>query len=64
MSFLSDSVIVIPDFELPVQFQTWGEAIQAMVSARNDGLQPDEVPEHIWNVFETVAFLLIPKVNR
>jgi hypothetical protein len=51
-------------FELPPQFKTWGDAVEAVVSARNDGLEPDEVDAHTWKIFETMAFLLIPKVNR
>jgi hypothetical protein len=52
------------EFELPPQFKTWGEAMKAMVDARIEGLSPDEVHEDVWKVFETVAFLLIPKVNK
>lgn len=38
--------------------------MQAVMSARKDDLEPDEVDAHTWKIFETMAFLLIPKVNR
>lgn len=50
-------------FKLPCKFNTWGDAVQAVVSARTDGLTPDQVDEDTWKIFETMAFLLIPKVN-
>ena len=49
---------------MPPKFDTWGDAMQAVASSRNDGLKPDEVDAHTWKIFETMAFLLIPKVNR
>ena len=54
----------VTDFELPEIFANWGDAIGAVVKARNEGLTPDEVQPETWQIFETVAFLLIPKVNR
>ena len=51
-------------FELPPQSSTWGDAMQAVMSAQKDDLEPDEVDAHTWKIFETMAFLLIPKVNR
>lgn len=60
-NFLSPPVITA--FELPSNFKTWGEAIQEVVSARNEGVVPDQVAPATWKIFETIAFLLIPKVN-
>ena len=55
---------VTSEFDLPQQFKTWGEARQAVVSARADGLVPSDVHKDTWKVFDTMAFLIIPRVNR
>ena len=33
----------VTDFKLPEIFANWGDAIHAVVKARNEGLTPDEV---------------------
>ena len=55
---------LVTDFDLPELFGNWGDAIHAVVKARNEGLTPDEVQPETWKIFETLAFRLIPKVNR
>jgi hypothetical protein len=49
---------------LPEQFKTWGDAVKAAMNAQKENITPDEVDPDIWTVFETVAFELIPRVNR
>ena len=45
-------------------YKSWTEARKAVVGAHTDGLMPSIVHEDTWKVFETVAFLLVPQINR
>lgn len=59
--FHSNSFLV---FELPSTFENWGDAIDAVVTARVDGVEPKDVSADIWKIFETMAFVIVPKINR
>lgn len=48
---------------MPEGYKTWFEAIDAFVRARGDNETPDTVESKVWNVFETVATKLVPKVS-
>lgn len=50
--------------KIPDGYDTWSEAIQAYVQARNENKTPDEVEGNVWEVFEIMAFGLIPGINK
>jgi hypothetical protein len=50
--------------KVPGGFETWKEAIGAYVKARDENGTPDSIDENIWTVFETMAFELIPEINK
>ena len=49
--------------QVPIGYDTWSDAIQAYVMARDDNETPDTVDDNIWTVFEIMAFQLIPEIN-
>jgi hypothetical protein len=49
---------------VPMGYVTWDNAIECMVSAREEGMDPDDVTPELWTVFETWALLLIPCVSK
>jgi hypothetical protein len=48
--------------QIPDGYETWDDAIQAYIKAKNDNETPDSVDPMIWNVFETIGFKLIPEI--
>jgi hypothetical protein len=49
--------------EKPYGFENWEEAIDAVMEARERDVMPDQLNEGVWEVFETMAFVLMPKIN-
>ena len=54
----------MPEFTLPDNFETWNDAVKSVMEARMSNQTPAEVDPVIWNVFEILAFELIPVINR
>jgi hypothetical protein len=52
---------LVTDFDLPELFGNWGDAIHAVVKARNEGLTPDEVRPETWKILENISFPFDPK---
>jgi hypothetical protein len=48
----------------PHGYRSWSDGIKAYVTARANDETPDTVDPCAWNVFEMMAFQLIPKVSR
>ena len=51
------------EFLLPKRFKSWGGAIEAVIEARGNNVSPYDVDIDIWNIFEIMAFELVPRMN-
>jgi hypothetical protein len=51
------------EFVLPEQFEDWGHAIKSVMDARASNVSPYDVDREVWNVFELMAFELVPRMN-
>jgi len=49
--------------QVPEGYETWDDAIGAYIKAKNQNQKPDSVDPKVWNVFEIVAFKLIPEIS-
>jgi len=54
----------VKELQLPEQFLNWGEAIEAVLEARESNITPEQASGGVWEVFEQMAFLLFPKITR
>lgn len=50
--------------EKPNGFNNWHDAIEAVVDARAANLRPDQLDEYVWEAFETMAFVFMPKISQ
>jgi hypothetical protein len=48
--------------KIPDGYDTWDDAIRAYVEAKSENKSPETVDPKVWNVFEVVAFKLIPEI--
>ena len=49
--------------EGPHVFDNWNKTVQAVMDAREQDVMSDNVDEGVWEVFETMAFVLMSKIN-
>jgi hypothetical protein len=49
--------------KVPEGYPSWYDAIQDYVVARGNNDTPDTVEEKVWKTFETLAFVLAPKIS-
>lgn len=49
--------------EKPNGYPSWKAAIKAVMEARARNVRPEDVQERVWKTFETMAFVLMPKIN-
>ena len=50
--------------ETPNGFASWLDAMEAIVRARAANKDPNDVGEHVWEAFVTVAFVFMPKISQ
>ena len=50
--------------EKPNGLNNWHDAIEAVVDARAANLRPDQLDEYVWEAFETMAFVFMPKISQ
>jgi hypothetical protein len=62
LNFAPASVVVMD--EKPKGFANWHDAIEAVVDAKAANLGPDELDEFVWEAFETMAFVFMPKISQ
>ena len=61
-TILTDTFIAT-EFLLPERFKNWGEAVEAVIKARDNTVSPYDVDNDTRKVFELMAFELVPKMN-
>ena len=49
--------------ERPHGFDNWNKTVQVVMDAREQDVMSDNVDEGVWEVFETMAFVLMSKIN-